>query len=297
MGLKLFSQKKAEQPRRAPTQAVVNRPKPTYYGNDKPRTENSVKARQITEQKRALWQRLRLVPTLIAVGAILLSVVFSTTLTTTPGIIFAGDQSVYHTIAEYKSGISKILDSSLMNKSKLTINTSSTERAIIKAFPELDVVKIGLPIIGRRPTVTLHVRKPALILTTKTNSYVLDSNGKAVANTSQLISSITGSLLTAQDQSGLQLHVGDQALTSETMSFIANLQAQLAAKQLTITSLTLPTGGNEIDVHLKDIGYLVKTDSSGDARLQIGDFIAAKESGAAPAEYMDVRVEEKVFYK
>jgi hypothetical protein len=293
----MFNRKKSEQPRRAPSQAVVSRPKPTYYGNDKPRTENSVKARQITEQKRALWQRLRLVPTLIAVGAILLSVVYSTTLTTTPGIIFAGDQSVYHSIAEYKLGISKILTSSIMNKSKLTINATATEQAIVKVFPELDVVKLGLPIVGRRPTVTLHVRKPALILTTRTNSFVLDSNGKAVATTTQLISSITGSLLTAQDQSGLALRVGDQALTSETMDFIANIQAQLTAKSLTIAGLTLPRGGNQIDVRIKDVGYYIKTDSSGDARVQIGDFLAAKESGTVPVEYMDVRVEEKVFYK
>lgn len=296
MPLRLSVRKKAEQ-RRAPVRAVVSRPKPTYYGNDTPRKESSVKARQLSEQKRAFWKRLRLAPTLIAMGAIFISVAYSTTLSTTPGIIFAGDQSVYRSVADYKAGIGKILNSSLMNKSKLTINAPATEKAIFKAFPELDVVKLGLPIIGRRSTITLHVRKPALILTTKTNSYVLDSNGTAVAETKQLISSITSGLLTAQDQSGLVLHVGDQALTSETMLFIANIQAQLAAKQLTITGLTLPGGGDEVDVHVKDVSYYIKTDSSGDPRIEIGGFMAARDSGVTPGEYMDVRVEEKVFYK
>lgn len=290
--------KKAEQPRRA-LGAVpsANRPKPTYYGNDKPRTEDSVRARQITDQRRTFWKRLRLVPTLIAVTAILLSVAYSTTLTTTPGLIFAGGQSVYRPIAEYKSGIARIMESSLFNKSKLTINTGTTQSAIIKAFPEIDIATIGLPIVGRRPTVTLHVRTPALILTTKTNAFVLDSDGKAVAEAKQLISSVTGSLLTAQDQSGLILKVGDQALTSETIAFITNITAQLKAKQLVVTGLTLPSGGNEVDVHIKDVPYFVKTDSTGDPRIEIGDFLAAKESGTMPAEYMDVRVEEKVFYK
>lgn len=293
LGLK----RKKEQPRRLPLKTAVNRPRPTYYGNDTSRNEDSLRARKITEQRRTLWKKLRLVPTMIAVGAILLSVVYSTTLTTTPGIIFANDASVYRTTAEYKTGIAKILQSSLFNRSKFTINTSSTSAAIIKAYPELDVATIGLPIIGRRPTVTLHLRKPALILTTKTNALVLDTNGKVVAEAGQLISSIANSLLSVQDQSGLALHVGDQALTTDTITFIINVSAQLAAKQLTLSGMTLPNGGNEIDIHIKDLSYYLKTDSTADPRIEIGDFLAAKESGASPAEYMDVRVEGKVFYK
>jgi hypothetical protein len=289
--------RKAEQRRRTPSVLPINRPKLKYYNDDAPRTENSVRARQVTEHKRTIWRRLRLVPTLVAVGAILLSVAYSTTLTTTPGIIFAGDTSAYHPLSEYKMGITKILDSSFTNKSKLTINTGATQAAIIKAFPELDVATIGLPVIGRRPTITLHVRRPSLILTTKTNAFVIDTTGKVVAESKQLISSITASLLTVQDQSGLVLHVGDQALTSATITFIKNITAQLKAKQLILSGLTLPSGGNEIDVHIKDLNYYIKTDSSGDARIQIGDFIALKDNGTVPAEYVDARVEEKVFYK
>jgi hypothetical protein len=290
------SGKKREQPRR-PVTTVVNRPKPVYYGNDKPRTEDSVRARQVTEKKHVIWERLRLIPTLIALLAILVSVAYNTTLSTTPSINFSGDSSIYHSKTEYKNGIAKILDTSILNKSKLTFNTHKAQTDILKSYPELDAITIGLPVIGRRPTITMHVRQPALILTTKSNSFVLDTNGKVVAETKQVISSITSQLLTAQDQSGLELHVGDQALTIITIAFITNIKAQLTAKQLIVSGLTLPSGGNEIDIHIKDVPYFVKTDSSGDARVQIGDFLAAKESGISPYEYIDARVEEKVFYK
>ena len=292
-----FKKPKKGQGRRSPVARPLNRPKPTYYGNDTPRSEDSVRARQLTDQKQTILKRLRLVPTLIALSAILLSVAYSTTLSTVPGIVFVGDATVYRTATEYKSGVGKILGSSFGNKSKLTINTTAVQSEIMKSFPELDVVTVGLPIIGRRPTVTLHVRSPALILTTKTNAFVLDSSGKAVAESNQLISSVTAKLLTAQDQSGLELRVGGQALTSDTMTFISNIAAQLAAKKIVVTGFTLPGGGNEIDVRIKDTAYYIKTDSSGDSRIQIGDFLAARDSGTNPAEYVDVRVEEKVFYK
>ncbi len=297
MALKILKHKKSEQARRSPVTRVISRPKPTYYGNDTPRTEDSIRARQLTDQKRALWQRLRLVPTLIAASAILVSVVYSTTLSTTPGIIFVGEASMYRTAAEYKVGITKILESSVKNKSKVTLNTATTQEAIVKTFPELDIATVGLPIIGRRLIVTLHMRKPALILTTKTNAFVLDNNGRIVAEAKQLLSSLTSGLLTAQDQSGLVLHVGDQALTSETIAFITNIAAQLKAKQLIISGLTIPTGGNEVDVRIKDMPYYIKTDSSGNARVQIGGFLTVRDSSTNPTEYIDVRVEEKLFLK
>ncbi len=289
--------KKKVSGRRSPVTQTQNRPKPTYYGNDMPRSEDSVRARHITDQKQTILKRLRLVPTVVALGAILLSVAYSTTLSTVPGITFVGDASIYRTVTEYKSGIGKVLEGSLVNKNKLTINTVAVQDSIINNFPELDVVTVGLPIIGRRPSVTLHVRTPTVILTTRTNSFVLDSTGKAVTESKKLISSVAGQLLMVQDQSGLELRVGDQALTTDAVAFMTSISAQLKAKKITIVSFTLPSGGNEIDVRLKDVAYYIKTDSAGNARIQIGDFLAARDSGASPVEYMDVRVEEKVFYK
>jgi hypothetical protein len=298
MGLNPFRRTKHERSRQPLyNDSGLRRPQSTYYASEAPKREDSVRSRQASEQRHNFFSRLRLVPTIIALGVICLSIVYNTTLSTSPGINFAGDTPVYRSADAYKDDIAKILNSSLFNHSKLTINTKSTITAILKAYPELDAATISLPIIGRRPTVTLHAQNPVLILTTQTSALVLGANGKAVAETKQLMSSLTDKLLTVQDKSGVQVHAGDQALSTETVSFIADLAAQLAAKQLTIESLILPSGGNELDVRVKDQVYYLKTDVSGDARLQIGAFLAARDGGAKPAEYMDVRVEEKVFYK
>jgi hypothetical protein len=294
---RLFNKKK--DPSRRPRHNVPGRPSATfsYYAGEAPRKQDSVRARQSDSKRQVFFRRLRLMPTVIALLVIGLSVVYGTTLSTVPNVRFVGGSSPYRTVQAYAGGIETVLNSSFLNRSKLTINTTSTAAKITQIYPEVDVATISLPIIGRRPTINMHVRQPALMLTTATNAFVVDDAGKVVAETRQLPSSVLDDLMTAQDQSGLNLRVGDQAVTSETVSFLTSLKAQLEAKQLRIDHLVLIGGGYEADVYLKDIAYFIKTDSSGDARLQVGAFLAARSNGASPEEYMDVRVEEKVFYK
>jgi hypothetical protein len=166
----------------------------------------------------------------------------------------------------------------------------------MKAFPELDAVNLALPIVGSRPTVLLYARLPAFILTNGTNAYVIDVSGAIVGTSNQLISSQRDKLLVIQDQSGLDLNIGKQALTTDAVGFILNVKAQLEDKKLTITRIVMPAVPNEVDIYIKDINYYVKTDTAGDPRIQIGDYLAVKDI-VTPKEYVDVRVEEKVFYK
>lgn len=293
----IWKRKKSVAPRARP--GITGRPSATfaYYAGDKPAKQDSLRARQASEQRQTFFKRLRLVPTLIALVVILLSIVYSTTLSTDPLIKYAGDTSPYRSTVAYREAVRSILGSSFFNRSKLTINVTATKNKLLQTLPEVDAASIALPIIGRRPTVTLHVREPVLLLSTKTNAFIVGTGGKVVAEAKQLPSSVSESLLAAQDQSGLNVRVGDQALSSSTVSFIQNVQAQLAAKQLSISRLTLLPAGYEIDIYVKGQSYYIKTDSSGDARVQIGAFLAVKDSGVKPAEYIDVRVEDKVFYK
>jgi len=279
------------------TQAGRPRAAFSYYAGDAPRKQDPLKTRARNEQKQAFVKRLRALPTLIAIGAIGLSIVYSTTLSTTPGLKYAGDPSPYHSTAYYKKNIEKVLGSSLWNRSKLTINTGSTEAALLKLYPEFDVATVSLPVVGRRPTVTVHVRQPALLLAASTNVFVIDTSGKVVATAQELLSSTREKLATIKDQSGLKIEPGTQALTTDTVRFILNAQAQFKDKGLLVTEITLPATPNEVDFRIKDTGYFIKTDASGDARLQLGAYLAAREKGLSANEYVDVRVEEKVFYK
>ncbi len=278
--------------------AGFKRPAYSYYAADTTKTEGQGRREGPSVSKAGRWkQRLRSIPTIIAALTILAAIVYSTTLTTTPRVHFAGPASPYRSTGDYQAIMGKYSSQSLLNRSKLTVDAGKLEAYALATFPEIDAARIVLPIMGRRPALTLHIRTPALLLTTKTSALVLDSSGKAVSDTKQLASSAVAGLLTVQDESGLEVHAGDQAVTSETVSFIDNARRQLSDKSLTVDRLVLPTIANEVDIYIKGLPYRIKADVSGDARLQIGAFLATRESGVNPSEYMDVRVEEKVFYK
>lgn len=297
MAVKLFKGRQKQRPRMPQMRSGTPAKRPfSYYSSDNPVQPGRVERKGL---RPSTFKRVRLIPTYLALVAIFGSIVYSTTLSTTPTIVFAGDPSPFRSTAEYKSLAEKILASSLLNHSKLTINTSSINNSFLAQAPELDAAKLVLPIIGRRPTLTLHARQPALILATKTNALIIDESGKAVSDARQLPSSLREGLLTLQDDSGLEVHSGDQAVTKETVQFILEANRQLKSKNLAIERLTLPVTPNEVDIHIQGLKYYVKADVTADVRVQIGSFLAVKDKlgSKPPGEYMDVRVEEKVFYK
>lgn len=270
----------------------------SYYQADQPGRVGRPDDKRIKYgQKQKLIKRLRLVPTLLAIVVIMFSVAYSTTLSSDPIVKLVGDSQQYRTNGEYEQKMSDILRSSILNKNKLTLNARAQEDKLLTAFPELDAVTVSVPVIGRRPTVHIHTRTPALIISSGSSSYVVDIYGVVIGKSNEVASNILDQLLVATDKSNLQIESGRQALTSDCVNFILGIKAELDNKQLAITGLDLVAGGYEVDFHIKDQSYFLKTDSSGDARIQAGDYLAARNSGIEPKEYMDVRVEEKVFYK
>lgn len=227
------------------------------------------------------------------------SIVFSTTLTTSPAVSFVDGGSPYHGNNVYQEAAKRLMGKSIFNRSKLTISTGRIEKQFLAAYPELDAAELSLPVIGRRPTLTLHLRRPVLVLTTKQSALIVDSNGVVISEAALVAGSVKDALPKVQDESGVDAKIGSQALTNETIAFIDNVSQQLNAKKLVLDHLVLPKVANELDIYIKDQNYFVKADVTGDARLQMGAFFAVRDSlkASLPSEYMDVRVEDKVFYK
>jgi hypothetical protein len=90
-------------------------------------------------------------------------------------------------------------------------------------------------------------------------------------------------------------------LSPDEVQFITGVLAQLQAKQLAITAVTLPPIAHELHVRIQGQPYYVKFNIQSDARIAAGTFLATKsylEQGRiTPAEYVDVRVEERAYYK
>lgn len=208
------------------------------------------------------------------------------------------DSDQYHSAVVYKSGIAPLFNG-FKNSNKLSFDEAGVVKAIQAKFPEIRSARVELPFFSERPVVWLNISAPAFKLTNHQGSYIIDSQGVAVAESNELPS--IKSQVTVQDQTDFQIQVGQQVLNSEGVTLINNLLSQLKQSKIPVAALSLPPRAQEMDLKTADQAYYVKFYLGGDSQSQIGQFLAARhqfsKSGKQPNEYLDVRVPGKIFYK
>jgi hypothetical protein len=239
-------------------------------------------------------------PTWLAALAIIASLCYIGTLTTNPRIVMASDAgAVTRPASVYQAFAQSQLQSSVLNKAKLTINTDSLAKQMQEHFPELDAVSVTVPVFARRPIIQVQASVPAFALSGKDGVFYIRSNGMASVKLGDIAGG--GSPQVVVDQSGLPVAPGKLALPKDTVAFLSEVIRQVRAKGLVIDQIILPAVPYEAQLRLKGQPYYVRFSTNGDARTEVGTFFAVKEQldgqHAVPKEYVDVRVEERAYYK
>ncbi len=207
----------------------------------------------------------------------------------------------------YLDGISAILKQSVVNRSKLFMNSNAVSAEILKQFPEFGDVVVSIPLISHRPIVSITPRSPVIKLQTTKGIYLIDSTGTVLANIADI--SLDDNELNdlvdlplIEDQTATEVSVGNRVVTEETTQFMLDISDQLALTSLEVKSVYLPrVTPNELRIQFSGKPYFAKLDTTSDSRRQIGSLLSAisyvSERGSAVNEYIDVRVDGKVFYK
>ncbi len=279
----------------------------SYYANRSVRAGSSARSTEdSTPTKRPTYffkRWSKRLPSLVAIFAILVITVIClqlgnnakiVTVGPSDGQVFMRDQSVYQAAA--KKAFTPVLDSN-----KLTVNANKIAADLEHQFPELKAVSVTLPFIGSQPTVYIQPATPKLLLTNQNGSYIIDTEGRALLNSSQVPNLNTLHVPVVTDQSNLSVQLGQVALPSSSVSFITEVVGQLKAKGLSVTSLVLPQGTSELQAHINGVGYYVRFNLHGNAREEAGAYLAVKQyldsNHKTPGSYVDVRVENKAYYK
>ncbi len=243
------------------------------------------------------------IPSYVAFSAIVLALGYSCTLQPNPKVILINTPDTVHRDPKaYQAAIQAIWKKSIFSRTKLTVSTVGMKRNIASQFSELADVEVELPLLGRRPTVILTPAKPALQLVSSNGAFYVDSTGKVMARTADLTQNDIHNLPLIRDETGVSAEPGKIILPGTEAAFLAKLHAQLLADSIVPQSITLPSGAaNEADVRIAGQSYYIKFSIYLDPRHAVWSYLAAKAKLEAdhtvPAEYIDVRVEEKVFYK
>lgn len=248
-------------------------------------------------------QRLRHAPTVIALVVIAGSLIYTSLLNTKPRVMVVSsnsDASFQRPTDIYEVFITKELSRSPWHKSKLTFNGNKVTQNIQKQFPEVARAVVTVPIIGHRPVVHIAVARPAFVLATTSGAYYMSNQGVPLVRVSDVESPLPNMTMVS-DETGLPVKVGEQALPVDTVLFISDVIAHMNAMNEPVASITLPLEANELRIRLPDKPYYVRFNTQNDARVQVGTLLAVvnrlQGSGEVPQEYIDVRVEERAYYK
>jgi hypothetical protein len=242
---------------------------------------------------------------IVLLAALLVSAVNMLTLSSNVRLMSLSDgsaSSFLHDQSAYQAAASDLMADSIWNRNKLTVNTAAVSQGLLKQFPELSSASVTLPLFSKRPIVYIQTDQPALILAARNGSFVIGSTGKALLPATRLPANSKLQLPVVTDQSGLEVRLNHQALTSDSVNFIQTVLAQLKAKGVGAESLVLPVGTSELDLKIAGQPYTVKFNlESGTAREQSGTFLATKSKLESqhiiPAQYIDVRLDGRAYYK
>jgi cell division septal protein FtsQ len=275
-----------------------------YHYSAKRSSADRLLDREQTEQirdnkadRRHLTKSQRLVVAVMIVGAIYcMSLLPSAKVQLEGSTVRLRNQQAYQAFAD------EVIASSLLNHSKLTFNSTKVTEQLQSQLPEVSAVSVSTPIFLLQPQVRLYLSQPAALLVTESGTFLIDEQGRALANISKNRPSLdTSGLPLLQDQTGLEVQQGKPALTSGQVAYIHELKLQAEAKQIEMESMIMKSGGGELDVRYKGSTYTVKYNFFEDARLSFGTFFAAKEAYQKDkikvSEYIDVRIPERAYVK
>ena len=207
--------------------------------------------------------------------------------------------------ASYKQDVQesaqKLISSSILNSNKITFDSQKVTTTLEDEYPMFSNISITLPLINHHPVIYLTPAVPALIISSNNQQYLVNQNGQII-EVLLAASSLNNQELPVIDFSEGNLNNDQKVLTSNEVQFIQTIVYELAQKNLQVSHMNLPQNTSEIDAYIKGLGYYVKFNlQNNDAKQQAGSFLAAKhylsQQGTAPAQYVDVRTDGRVYYQ
>jgi len=278
----------------------------SYYNSRNPETPNRqarVERQLATQQAGGKHHRSRIplaqLPFWLLIIVVSVCVMKLLALSTDPKVVLLGQSKTTaaytHTAHTYEVAAQKLLAGSILNYTKLTVNSSGTARSLEAEFPEIQAASVTLPLAGNRLIVYMQVAQPSAVLETAGGDVALNKSGLALAK----LNSLPVGVPIIVDQSHVVATVGKQVLPSGTVSFVQTVAYQFAAAKQPVVNFVLPASSPyEVDMRLEGKSYIVRFNLQASSLQQSGAAIATlQRPDVAPGSYIDVRVPERVYYK
>ena len=198
----------------------------------------------------------------------------------------------------YEASVQDYLNGHLLERSRLTINTANLAAHLQNnGYPEVASVSVNEQPAGLgTSSIHLTMRRPVVSWKTGASQLFVDGQGTAFER-----NYYTAPLVEVVDQTGIQA-VNNQVLASDRfLSFIGLVIGKLDAQGLAVSSVVLPANTTrQLQVSIENVPSPVKFSIDRGAAVQAEDAARAVRylaSRGISAEYIDVRVSGKAYYK
>jgi hypothetical protein len=282
-----------------PGSKITSRNTFNYYRSAPKSTKSPFQKKKTTPQPRRTFSQILWWLVIFMGSAVIL---YSLVLHAEPKL--AINSAIYRPDETYKQAVAAELNR-FVNRTKLTFDDHQLQARLQSQFPEISGVTVSLPLIGQAPTVKLNIAQPSLILKTGSTTpglaeqLIVDTSGTVIGPQSDFPKVKNLPLISVNSDVGAK--TGETILSASEVGFIQTLITQAKQAKVPIASVSLPTSAPEIDLRTADRSYFVKFYLGGDALTQTGQFLAARQqfdqTSKQPQQYLDVRVNGKVFYK
>lgn len=204
--------------------------------------------------------------------------------------------------SDYQAAAQSVLQKSILNENKITVNTGSVGNALMKKFPELSNVSVTIPFSGHQLQIFIQPTQPILLLNTGTKIFVVGKSGLVIGQrNSSTQAALAKLILPTVNVTGLNTSIGSQALSSDDAAFMSYISQELQAQHLNLASLSIVPNSRELDVSIAGQAYIVKFNLQGDDKEQVGSYLALRQylsqNKITPTQYVDVRVSGRAYYK
>ena len=213
------------------------------------------------------------------------------TLSYSPAVVTSPDSTII------KATVNDYYASRPLERLRFLLNTQTLGRYLANKVPEISGVEsVTADGIGTS-ALALTMRTPVASWQLGSTVVYVDSNGESFTHNYYAPPSVT-----VDDRSGAEVSTSSTIASSSMIRYIGQLIAVLKNNGTgTVTKVVLPAGMiRELDIYLQGRAYRVKVQLDRDVASQAADVKAALtyiDSHGGAAEYVDVRVAGKAFYK
>lgn len=190
--------------------------------------------------------------------------------------------------------VKKGIEQQLLGNNLVTISSGRLEKSVTDQIPEIKDIALTRNWPGHL-IVAVVEREPSLAWQSGGQLYLLDRDGTVIRELSG-----QAKVSVVVDTTNLPVEIGTRVVPERFVKFTLDTVRELKSVGGGIRQISVVDTTSELNVGLED-GYLVRFDTTREAGEQLRSLnlvlAELKKQGKKPAEYVDLRVEGKAYYK